>query len=213
MENIPNASEMSPSKLYTAIDNKITETATKLRPQMEATPIKPQTVEKINSDWESLKKSQIDNAPATEEANVAKRQAKFEATLKKSGSGNHADLWDTRINYDNSIAENVKKANINSPESLQLQKEEWLQNRKILSDAINDNVSGMGKVSQKAFSDMTNMYEARNGILSQTKATTTIQPSIASELYNSPTGKVIRNIGKLGIGAGLYEGGVNMLKK
>jgi hypothetical protein len=162
VENIPNAQKMTPSELYRAVDNNIKETATKLRPQMEATPIKPQTIEKLNSDWEVIKKSQLADAPATEEANVIKRQLKFESLLKKSGSNNHADLWDTAVKYDDSIPESVKKANNLSPESLQLQKDEWLQNRQILSDAIEKN-------SRPEFKQMSDMYKAKNDLLSKTK--------------------------------------------
>ncbi len=187
VNKIPNAAKMSPSELYTAVDNNITKTAKELRPQMEKTPIKSETIQKINSEWDTLKKQQISNAPATEEVNVAKRQAKFESLLKKSGSENHADLWDTRVNYDNSISANVKKANSLSPESLQIQKEEWLQNRAILNNAINDNAAGMGTKSQKAFQDMSNLYEAKNNILSKAKVNKEPLPSKAKQfLTNHP---------------------------
>lgn len=178
-KNIPNASKMSPSQLYKAVDTNITETATKLRPQMEATPIKPETIQKLNTDWEALKKSQIADAPATEEINVAKRQTKFEATLQKSGSNSHADLWDTRIEYDNSIPENVKKANINSPESLQIQKQEWLDNRAILNDAIDAS-------AKPEFKQMSDMYEAKNGILSKTKVEGADLSKLKQWIKNNP---------------------------
>lgn len=161
-QNIPNASKMSPTELYNAVDNNIKETATKLRPEMEATPIKPETIDKINSDWETLKKTQMADAPATEEANVTKRQAKFESLLKKSGNKSHADLWDTAIAYDDSVSDAVKKANSLSSESQQLQKQEWLDNRKILSDAIE-------KSSKPEFKQMSDMYEAKNGLTSKAK--------------------------------------------
>lgn len=206
-ENIPGASKMSPSTLYSAIDDSITKKAQFLRPQMEATPIKPQTAEKINSEWDDLKQQQLQDAPKVygqngeikPDANVINRQQKFESLLKKSGSGNHADLWDTRVNYDNSIPDNVKKATIISPESLQAQKEEWLQNRAILNDAINDNVSGMGPVSQKAFSDMSDLYEAKNGLLSQTKVSGAKMSKFNQFLKDNP--KVSAALG----GASLYE--------
>lgn len=161
-KNIPGASKMSEDQLFKAVDKNITDTATKLRPVMEQTPIKPEAIQKINDDWQALKKSQMLEAPATEEANVAKRQGKFESLLQKSGNQTHADLWDTAIKYDESIPENVKRANSLSPESLQLQKEEWLQNRQILSDAIEKN-------SRPEFKQMSDMYNAKEGILSKTK--------------------------------------------
>jgi hypothetical protein len=162
IQEIPNAQKMTPGELYKAVDTKITETATNLRPKMQATKIKPKTIEKLNTDWEALKKQQMLDAPATEEANVLKRQSKFESFLQKSKSDNHADLWDTRIAYDDSIPANVKKANSLSSESLQLQREEWLQNRQILNDAFES-------ATQPEFRTMSSLYEAKNGLLSQTK--------------------------------------------
>ncbi len=191
-KNIPNASKMKPTELYSAVDKNITDTATKLRPQMEATPIKPETVDKINNDWEALKKTQMADAPATEEANVAKRQAKFEALLRKSGSGTHADLWDTAIAYDNSVPDAVKKANSLSSESLQLQKEEWLDNRKILSDA-------MGKSNIPEFKQMSDMYEAKNGLLSKAKVNDAAMSKVNQFLKDNP--KVAAGLG----GATIYE--------
>ena len=76
-----------------------------------------------------------------------------------------------------SIKPNVKQATSQSPESLQLQKEEWLQNRDILNNAINDSKAGMGATSQKAFENMTNLYEAKTNLLSKAKIETTPQPS------------------------------------
>lgn len=199
IKNIPEAPKMSPSQLYKAVDENITKTATDLRPEMAKTPIKPETVDKINNDWEALKKTQLSDAPATEEPNVIKRQGKFESLLRKSGSGTHADLWDTRIAYDDSIPEGVKKATSLSPESQQIQKEEWLQNRAILNDAINDSAHGMGKTSQNAFGKMSDMYEAKNGLLSQTKLDTGVTPSKLSQAYNSKPAKIIKKgLGLLG---------------
>ncbi len=187
-KNIPNASKMSPSELYTAVDKNIGDTATKLRPQMQATPIKPATIEKINTDWEALKKSQIADAPATEEVNVAKRQAKFESLLKKSGSSSHADLWDTAIKYDDSIPENVKRATSLSPESYQLQKQEWLDNRQILSDA-------MDKSSRPEFKAMSDMYNAKTGLLSKAKVDKAQISKVNQFLKDNPkTAKVLGGV-------------------
>lgn len=191
-KNIPGAAKMNPTELYTALDKKITETATNLRPQMEQTPIKPETVQKINDDWATLKKQQMEDAPATEEPNVSKRQAKFESLLKKSGSETHADLWDTAIKYDKSIPDTVKKANSLSSESLQLQKQEWLDNRQILSDAIEKN-------SKPEFKQMSDMHEAQNGLNSKAKVEGAKMSKINQFLKDNP--KVSVALG----GASVYE--------
>lgn len=162
VKRIPNASKMSPTELYKAVDTEITTTAQKLKPQMQSTPIKPKTVQKINDDWAKLKKKQVELADATEEANVMKIQQQFEARLMKSGNQSYDDLWETRKAYDDSIPENIKRANQLSSESLQNKKEIWLQNREILNTAMDD-------VAGPAFKDMSNLYEARNGLLSKAK--------------------------------------------
>ena len=60
-----------------------------------------------------------------------------------------------------------------------MKKEIWLQNRKLLNDVINDSENGMGKTSQQAFKDMSNMYEAKTNLLSKAKENfeATAQPS------------------------------------
>jgi hypothetical protein len=174
---IPGAATMDEPTLYSALDSKITETAKKLQPEMTKTPIKPKTIKDINTKWTELKKNQLENADATDEANVLKQQKQFEARLQKSGSGNMNDLWNTAKEYDASIPDNVKKANSLSSESLQNKKTIWLQNRAILRDAINDSSNGLGKTSQQAFSDMRDMYDAQKGILSKAKVETKVQPS------------------------------------
>lgn len=176
-KNIPNHQDLTDPELYSALHNKTAKIATELKPEMQKVPVTEDTVQKITDNWNSLKKTQIENAPATEEANVAKRQAKFETHLQKSSSKNMDDIWQTRIEYDKTIAPNVKKANINSPESLQMQKQEWLQNRKILNDAIKESSTKLGPKAQKSFSDMSDMYLAKENLNSKAKIQTSGQPS------------------------------------
>jgi len=174
---IPNASKLKEPELYTALEGRTSDMAVKLKPELQKVSIKPETVQKINTDWDSLKKLQMETAPASEEINVLKRQKKFESFLKKSGNKNMNDLWETRKSYDSSVPENVKKATINSPESLQIQKEEWLQNRKVLNDAITDLENGLGETARQPFADMTDMYSAKENLLSKAKVELTVKPS------------------------------------
>lgn len=202
---IPDAANMDETTLHGALGDKVTEIATNLKPEMEKTPISPNILEKINSDIKDLKAQHMEDAPATEEPNVAKRQAQFEKLLKKSGSETMNDLWETAKKYDSDIKENVKTANELSSESLQLQKQEWLDRRAILRDAINNGAEGMGETSKQAFSDMRDMYEAQNAIA--TKASDIlkeVKPSKAGQYFKDhPTQKAI-----LKVGAGVTVGGV-----
>lgn len=174
---IPGAAKMDDASLTDAIKTKVEEKAQALQPELQAVKINPATIEKINTDWEKLKQTQLKNADASEEANVAKRQAQFQEKLMKSGSGTLDDLWTTAKDYDASVPDAVKKANSMSSESLLNKKEEWLQNRAILKDAINDSKNGLGKTSQTAFSDMTDLYHAKEGLISKAKIETTAKPS------------------------------------
>lgn len=204
--NIPDAAKMDEPTLYSAIKDKVGDMAEALKPEMAKVPVNEATVEKITSDWTDVKKSQMEEAPASEEKNVAKRQAKFESFLKKSQSGTMQDLWDTRQSYDDTVPANVKQASDLSSDSLQQQKSEWLQNRRILTDAINDPDNGLGETSRSAFSNMTDLYEAKNGILSKAKINAESTPSILSKALNSKGGKIAKNVAAgVGLGTGLYE--------
>jgi hypothetical protein len=178
--NIPGAAKMNEAQLYTSLNNKTGEIAMNLKPEMLKVSVNPEVSSKIGSAWQDLKQIQISDVPATEEANVAKLQGKFDQILQKLGKTENPTMqnyWDARQSYDQSIKDAVKKANNLSPESLQMQKEIWLQNREILNGAINDSSTGLGQTSKQSFSDMTDMYNAKEGILSKAKINTKVQPS------------------------------------
>lgn len=206
LKNVPNATKMTQPELYTALKEKVTDISQNLKPEMQKVPIKTATIEKINSDWKTLKKTEIEEARATEEPNVKKGQLQFEKILQKSGNETMDDLWDTAKSYDNSVPDNVKDAGPLSSRDLQDEKSIWLQRRAIIRDAINDAKSGMGKTSQDAFSDMHDMYNAQQNLQSTAKIDTTIKPSRLSQFGNSNTGKLI----KLGVTGG---GAAEAIKK
>lgn len=204
---IPNNADLSNSELSTALKGKVGDIAEELKPQMEKVPIDPETVRKINTDLADTQKAQtkLGDTPDSK-AIIKKYQSDFQETIKGTKGGNMNDLWETAKTYDDSIPSNVKNAHANSPESLQLKKQLWLQNRGIIKDAINDTSFGLGKTSKQAFSDMSDMYEAQKGLRSRAKLNPP-QASKLSQAYNSTTGKIIRKTSKLGlIGAGLYGG-------
>lgn len=197
--HIPDAAKLDDPTLYKALDEKVSQISEELKPEMQKTPVKEETIQKINDDWTNLKKEQLAEAKATDEPNIKKWQKQFEKYLEKSKSDNMNDLWDSAKEYDKSIKPNVKNATDLSPEDLQTQKEIWLQNRSVLRSAINDSESGMGQTSRQAFSDMKDMYEGQNGLLSKAKIETKAAPSkitqfvkkhpVISTLGVSETGK------------------------
>lgn len=197
---IPDAAKLDEPTLYGALDEHVTKLAQELEPKLTAAPVDKPVISKLNEDWDTLKKEQIADAKATDEPNVAKWQANFEKYLKKSGSENMNELWNAAKEYDRSIKSNVKNATDLSPEDLQTQKEIWLQNRAILRAALKDSTTKLGKETSQAFSDMTDLYEAQNGILSKAKIEKTGAPSGISSFLKTPTGKAVKT------GAGLIVG-------
>jgi len=206
---IPNASKMNEATLYKALDDKTTTIAKQLKPELEKTPIKKETVDKLVNDWESLKKKQSDNIYVSDVIDVKKYQKDFETKfIDKTNLNNLNDIWEKRKSYDDSVPENVKEANDLSSDKLLAQKEIWLQNRGVLNDAINDISNGMGDVSRNAFSDMSDMYNAKQNILSKAKIETVAKPSKLEQFGKSDTGKFIK--GAIGT-AGVIEGGKKLV--
>jgi hypothetical protein len=202
---IPGAEKMDEPTLYDTIKDNINKTATKLKPELEKTPTKFETVKKMQDDWATIKDKQMKDAPATEEKNVLKRQTQFEAIIKKVASksnGNLDDIWTVAKEYDRTIPDAVKKANSLSSESLQARKVEWLQNRRIFKTALNDTKNGLGETSRVAFEDMTNMYESQQSILTNAEVNTKLKGSKLSEFGDTTGGKLLK--GALG-GAGILE--------
>jgi hypothetical protein len=187
---IPDAATMDEPTLYNTLDGKVTEIAKKLAPEMEKVPVTFDTLEKINNDLNALQEKQLADAPFDQEGNVKKSQAQFEARLRASESGTMKDLWNTAIEYDNSVPDNVKSANDLSPQDLRNAKTTWRQNRAILRSAITDESVGLGKPAQSAFSDMRDLYEAQDGMMSKAKIEGP-KPSLLNQALRSPVGKVV----------------------
>ncbi len=102
------------------------------------------------------------------------------------------DVWEARVNYDSSIPANVKNATEASSPEIWERKQMWLQNRALLNNVINDTESGLGETSQKAFSDMSSMYDGQHNISQKIRVET--KPSLTLK------GEILRRVGKGAIG-------------
>ncbi len=173
--HIPNAAKMDDAELYNALSDKTTKISEDLKPEMEKVPVSKETQSSVRKTWEQVKKDQETEPEYDAFPGSGKSQVKFEAYLKDleaTPNPSLNDVWEARKNYDSSIANNVKNASEASSPQLQWQKQMWLQNRSILNDLIHDTESGLGTESQKAFSDMKDMYSARENLVSKAKADT-----------------------------------------
>lgn len=211
--SIPDAAKLNESELHTALDAKIGETAQKLKPQMQATPVDQTITGKAFERWKRLKEEQANDAEFVDnQAGNTKLQDQFENRLKKlewditSPNGKFKaptpktldDVWEVAKEYDQSVPNNVKQANAMSDAKLQYRKQMWLDNRAILRDILTNSENGLGEAKQ-AFSDMTDMYHAQEGIISKTKVDSGQVSKINQFLKDNP--KVSTALG----GVTIYE--------
>ena len=210
-ERIPNASKMNDQELLKATQGEISNIATKLKPEMQKIQVTAdKTTEALNT-WNRLKTSQVADADFVAFGGKT-MQKNFEAFLNevktrvkgvdgKFRNKNLDDMWEIRKRYDNSIPDRVKQAHSGSESRLQFQKDTWLQNRAILNNMINDTASGMGDVSRKAFSEMTDLYTARQNIITKTKLSKEAIGLLSGENLKRVTVK----LGLIWIGGNLIE--------
>jgi len=215
---IPEHPNLTEPELYSELKTKIGESAEQLKPDMKAIQIDKNITGKAFKDWKNIKSSQADSAEFVDNlAGNKKLQSQFESRLKnlewditdKSGKFKAPtpktldDVWQTAIEYDNSVPDNIKNATSMSDAKLQFRKEMWLENRALLRNILTDVSSGLGEKAKQAFSDMTDMYEAQRGIISKAKIQTKGAPSKASTfIKNNPIIKA--GIKATGLGAGLH---------
>ena len=209
MRRIENVDKLDDFALNSKLKSEITTIANEIKEPMKAISVTPQQTTSIKGVWDKLKgvQSKRDDFVAF---NGKRTQKNFEAYLDsvkktvkdekgKFRTKDMNDVWDIRKNYDNSIPDNVKQATTQSPARLQFRKEMWLENRAILNDTINDMSNGLGDLSKKAFSDMSDIYMARQNIATKSKI-----------LTDGEKGLLEKNIVKWGltVGGGTLLGGL-----
>lgn len=164
----------------------------------------PSMVDSALNAWDRVKKQQQKSVEFVEFPGAKRFQEIFEQHLNKLTKGTKEktldDLWKIRKNYDNSIPDRVKQANDLSPISSQIQKDMWLQNRRILNDIINDSARGLGAESQDAFKDMSNLYIARQNIIGKAKLDVKGAPGAFGKAKAALLDKVI----PFGVGAFIF---------
>lgn len=183
-KNIPGASKMNDVQLYSALDKKTDDMAKSLQGDMKKVEVKMSTLSDIRDSWATLKSSQLkDDEFADFKAGNTQFQKNFETRLnalnrditdssgkfKTPSKQTFDNLWDARKSFDDSVPDRVKNATDASPANLQYRKKMWLDDRAVLNNAINDTESGLGATSKKAFSEMSDMYEAKNNIIQNAK--------------------------------------------
>ena len=207
---IPDAKKLDDIQLSNQLDTEISSISEELRPQMQAVNLQKSQVDKMNDAWQNLKVKQAKEPEFAAFPGAKRVQKNFEGFLddlskpvRDPVTGKFRlrtlnDNWDIAKEYDNSITEAVKKADIQSAPSTQLQKEMWLDNRSIFRDILKDSSEGLGDTAKRAFSDMSDFYLARNNIISKAKINLKGEPSVVKRLLKNQ----ILRYGVAGIGIG-----------
>lgn len=218
LNHIPNAGSMNDAQLGDALDERTTAMAQQLKPQLQAIPIGQSTTGKAFDAWNGIKEAQTSDPDFLDnQAGNTSFQNQFERRLntlqwdiqdpatgkmKAPTPKNANDVWEARKDYDNSIPPAVKNATDKSAPVQIYRQKMWLQNRAILNDILNDVTSSLDNPTRKAFSDMTDMYSARQNIVKNTKIDTKGAQGLLSKGLIKGAGIIGTGLG-LGTGAGL----------
>ena len=166
VEEIPDANFLDDAQLVNQAKEKISVIAKQVEPKLREIKLSSSSKEEILSSYIKKLGDNIDNYPLLTKNQVKNLNKRFEDVLLELGEANNVDdLWKAVQKYDKSVSKNVKAANDVSTESLQLQKDIWLENRRILRDALDDIVDGVDENVAKDFRKMRDLYLVRENII------------------------------------------------
>lgn len=213
---IEGASKLNDLELNKSLKSEITTISNELKPEMQSVILQPAKVKQMDNAWATLKKIQINkpefaNSPGAKK--VQENFVNFLNEMKKPVRGADGkfrqksldDLWNIRKDYDDSVKDRIKQAfegtagQPGSDSFTLLQKEMWLENRQIMNDVIKDTADGLGDVAKTGFSDMSDLYRARQNIISKLKLDIKGKPGILSPET------VKKNLIRFGLGFGAIK--------
>lgn len=164
---IPNAVKLNDQEIITAAQNEIKNISEQIAPKLKQVKLSEEIKDNIINSFSELKQAQIDDATFNSVGIISKQQAKFENILSEIiDSDNADDLWKSIQKYDDSIKSKVKEANQFSSDSAQELKDVWLENRRILRDALDSVTNNIQEVDvANDFRAMSNLYTAKQNII------------------------------------------------
>lgn len=211
---IPGANKLNQFKLADKMQEKVVQIATKLRDKFRNVSFTPQKATDIKTKWTTVKSKQADLPNfKSNEAVSKKAQDRFEIILdemlkpvKDAKTGqfrqkNLDDLWQIAIDYDNAdfIGTTVKNASDLSVPSLQIQKDMWLENRRLLREVLEDAAKNLDPQSERAFRDMARLYDGINNIAQKADIDTKGKAGLLKQILQSKATKAAGAIGGGGL--------------
>ena len=172
---IPNAEKLSDQQIINTAEREVKKIATDLEPKLQKIKYSDETIEKIVDSYEEMQKKQINNSPILEPGQIKKAQDQFQnivADLINNEKNSADDLWKAVRRYDSEVPKNVKESTELSDEKLQELKDIWLENRRVLRDALDetvDNATEIDDVLKQNFRDMYGLYTARENVVNNAR--------------------------------------------
>jgi hypothetical protein len=164
---IPKASKLSDAEIANKAGEAIGNISNKLSPELKNVKINDELKEGIINSWASVKESQVEKLAFASKTALNKQHKAFEKTLENLIDADNADeLWKSIQKYDDSIPSQIKKANGMSSDVAQELRGVWLDNRRILRNAIDELALEMkDEIVSQGFRDMANLYTAKTNII------------------------------------------------
>lgn len=166
LDEIPDAPYLDDTQIANKAKEQIKLIAESVEPKLSTIEFSPTVKEDILFSYLSKIEKNVGEYPLLSTAQVKRLNGNFEKVLLELGDANNADdLWKAIQKYDNDVLDTVKKANSQSNESLQIQKDIWLENRRILRDALDEIVEQADDDIVVEFKKMRDLYLVRENII------------------------------------------------
>ena len=194
LSHFPDIHKISSFNLPVKIESKIGEIASPLRESFQKIVVPKSIKTGIVTNWTKLKKSQLDKSFNTswlkdiqktfENEYISKISKKVKDATGKYRQKNADDVWRMITDYDkrnSKLIEAVEKGS--SDPSVLTKFDAYIENRRLLRKTIDELASHMDDLeAQKAFKEMSDLYEAQGRIIENIKPTNKSGTSVAKDL-------------------------------
>lgn len=200
---IPDATKISDQEIATRAKEEIASISRELVPELKKVELGDQVKNDVLGSWDDVKFRQIDELEdlVLSPRQINKAHKQFEDTLLEMIDANNADdLWKAIQNYDKRVGKKVKEATSQSSDVLQAQQDIWIENRRVLREALDDVAEQIDDTNvSDAFRDMRGLYTARQNIINNARM------QKGSQLWKQITKGVVGGTVLTGLGVKLID--------
>lgn len=166
VNEIPDVQNLTDVEVANLAKRRVAEISKELEPKLKNVPVAENIKETVIDSYINTAKNFPQEYPILSEQQIKNISKNFEDIIVELGDANNTDdLWKAVQKYDDSVKRNVKLATSQSPETLQTQKDIWLENRRILRDALDEAVALADQDVASEFKKMSDLYTVRENII------------------------------------------------